>query len=118
MKRDPYIYKALTLDQWAEFQADTIFTGSPVDLADGFIHLSGAAQLKETLDKWYADHAKVALLEIDAAAIEADLKYEISRGGAEFPHLFSDLPLSAVGNVWVVSSDAGVYTLPTDLKGA
>lgn len=117
MKRDAYIYKALTLDQWAGFQAGRVFTGSPVDLADGFIHMSCAAQLKETLDKWYADQPKVALLEIEAASIEADLKYEISRGGAEFPHLFADLPLSSVGTVWLVSPDAGVYTLPKDLTG-
>ena len=116
MKRDRYIYKALTSDQWASFQADKIFTGSPVDVADGYIHMSCVSELKETLDKWYADVTKVALLQIDAAAIDANLKYEVSRGGAEFPHLFSDLPMSAVRQVWLVSSDAGVYTLPTDLK--
>ena len=115
MKRDRYIYKALTSDQWTKFQVDQNFTGSPVDLADGYIHMSCAAELKATLDKWYADVAKVALLQIEAAAIDADLKYEVSRGGAEFPHLFADLPMSAVGQVWVVSSDTGVYTLPNDL---
>ena len=118
MKRDRYIYKALTTDQWASFQADQVFTGSPVDLADGYIHMSGAAQLKETLDKWYAEQAEVVLLQIDAAAIDADLKYEVSRGGLEFPHLFADLPMSVVGQVWVVSPVAGVYTLPTDLTAS
>jgi uncharacterized protein (DUF952 family) len=115
MSRDRYIYKVLTLDQWTDFQANNVFTGSPVDLVDGYIHMSCAAQLKETLDKWYKDQVKVALLKIEAAVIERDLKYEVSRGGAEFPHLFADLPMSAVGQVWLVSPDAGVYRLPTDL---
>ena len=116
MSRDRYIYKALTPQQWAGFQKSALFTGSPVDLEDGYIHMSCASQLKATLDKWYADQTQVALLQIDAQAIAGDLKYEVSRGGAEFPHLYADLPMSAVGQVWVVSPDAGVYTLPSDLK--
>ncbi len=115
MRRDRYIYKVLTPDQWADFQARSIFTGSPVDIADGYIHMSCASQLKETLDKWYADQAEIVLLRIEASAVEADLKYEISRGGAEFPHLFADLPRSAVKQVWLVSPDAAVYRLPDDL---
>lgn len=118
MKRDRYIYKALTSPQWTEFQVGGVFKGSPVDLADGYIHMSCTAQFKETLDKWYADQAEVVLLQIEAETIAADLKYEVSRGGAEFPHLFADLPMSAVGKVWVVSSDAGVYTLPEDLTAS
>jgi len=116
MKRDAYIYKVLTLDQWASFQADTVFSGSPVDVSDGYIHLSCVPELKATLDKWYADQATVVLLQIEAEAIQASLKYEVSRGGVEFPHLFADLPLSAVGTVWLVSPDPDGYRLPTDLK--
>jgi len=115
MKRDHYIYKVLTLDQWDAFKVKDVFTGSPVDLADGYIHMSCAAQLKETLDKWYADQDQVALLQIEASMIEADLKYEVSRGGAEFPHLFADLPMSSVRKVWLVSPEVGVYSLPKDL---
>ena len=116
MKRDRYIYKVLTLQQWTSFQADTVFRGSPVDVSDGYIHMSCMSELKETLDKWYADQGEVVLLQIEAAVIDAELKYEVSRGGAEFPHLFADLPLSAVGTVWLASPDAGVYRLPPDLK--
>lgn len=115
MNRDRYIYKVLTPDQWTDFQAIGVFTGSPVDIADGYIHMSCAAQLKETLDKWYADEAEVALLQIEASRVEADLKYEVSRGGAEFPHLFANLPRSAVKQVWLVSPDGAVYRLPEDL---
>lgn len=116
MKRDRYIYKVLTQDQWTDFQADKIFRGSPVDVTDGYIHLSCKPELKATLDKWYADQAQVVLLQIDSKVIEGALKYEVSRGGVEFPHLFTDLPMSAVGQVWVASSDSSGYTLPTDLK--
>ena len=116
MPRDRYIYKALTPQQWAEFQKSTLFTGSPADYADGYIHLSLASQLKATLDKWYPNQKEVALLQIEAETIAIDLKYEVSRGRAEFPHLYADLPMTAVRQVWVVSPDAGVYRLPRDLK--
>ena len=114
--RDRYIYKVLTPEQWSSFQTGGVFTGSPVDLQDGYIHLSCAGQLKATLDKWYAQYADVVLLQVEAAKINTHLKYEVSRGGAEFPHLFADLPMSAVGRVWLVSPDKGVYRLPEDLK--
>jgi len=116
MHRDSYIYKALTPNQWASFKASDVFAGSPVDLADGYIHLSCASELKATLDKWYADQAQVTLLQVKAAAVQANLVYEVSRGGIEFPHLYADLPMSAVGQVWVVSLDTDGYRLPTDLK--
>lgn len=115
MKRDHYIYKVLTLDQWGTFKVNNVFTGSPVDIQDGYIHMSCVAQLKETLDKWYADQGQVALLQIEASVIESDLKYEVSRGGAEFPHLFADLPMTSVRKVWLVSPEGGVYSLPNDL---
>ena len=114
--RDLYIYKVLTPDQWSKFQAKGQFMGSPVDLADGYVHMSCASQLKETMDKWYADQERVFILQIESSQIEADLKYEVSRGGAEFPHLFAALPLTAVGKTWEVSHEAGRYSLPIDLK--
>lgn len=113
---DRYIFKVLTQDQWTAFQADGLFKGSPVDLSDGFIHMSCAPELKETMDKWYADQDRVFILEVDSQSVASDLKYEVSRGGAEFPHVFADLPLSAVGKVWDVSADKGRYELPQDLK--
>ena len=113
--RDAFIYKILTLDQWETFQTEFNFKGSPVDLSDGYIHMSCVPELKETMDKYYADQDEVALLKVEAAAIEANLKYEISRGGAEFPHLFADMPIEAVKHVWLVSSEDGVYSLPKDV---
>ena len=115
MNRDRYIYKVLTLDHWTEFQRHASFKGSPVDLEDGYIHLSCAGQLEETLNKWYAGQSEVALLQVKAPEVEADIKYEVSRGGAEFPHLFADLPLTAIAQVWLVSPKNEAYRLPDDL---
>ena len=114
--RDRFIFKILTPAQWRNFQLNEQFLGSPVDLEDGYIHMSRASQLKATLDKWYADHQHVTILEVDSQLINTGLKYEISRGGAEFPHLFAALPLKAIGNIWEISAKDRQYSLPSDLK--
>jgi uncharacterized protein (DUF952 family) len=89
-------YKVLTADQWAQFERDGIFHGAPVDLADGYIHLSTEDQLQGTLEKHFAGQADLIIAEIDLAAFGDTLKWEVSRGGALFPHLYAPLPLSAV----------------------
>ena len=89
-------YKILTADQWAQFQADGIFQGAPVDLADGYIHLSAADQLQGTLDKHFAGQKNLVIAEVDLAALGATVKWEVSRGGAFFPHIYGPLPMSAV----------------------
>jgi len=113
--RDRYIYKVLTLDQWAQFRRDAQFLGSPVDLSDGYIHLSCADQLKVTLDKYYANQDQVMILQVEAASLGTALKYEVSRGGAEFPHLFADLQFTAIGKHWLASPENAAYRLPDDL---
>ena len=115
MKRDRYIYKVLTLEQWGAFQRGKVFKGSPVDLSDGYIHLSCADQLKATMDKYYANQAEVAILQVDASKLDGKFKYEVSRGGAEFPHLFAALPMTAIGKLWLVSPENGAYRLPDNL---
>ena len=72
------------------------FTGVPVDHSDGFIHFSTAAQVAETARRHYAGRANLVLLWIDAPALGAALRWEPSRGGALFPHLYGSLPASAV----------------------
>ena len=89
-------YKILTADQWAQFHADGIFHGAPVDLADGYIHLSAADQLQGTLDKHFAGQKNLVIAEVDLAALGATVKWEVSRGGAFFPHIYGPLPMSAV----------------------
>jgi uncharacterized protein (DUF952 family) len=92
-------YKIFTADQWEAFQADGVFHGAPVDLADGYIHLSTADQLQGTLDKYFADHSGVIITAVDLALLGATVKWEVSRGGALFPHIYGPLPMRAVLHV-------------------
>jgi uncharacterized protein (DUF952 family) len=90
------IYKISTAALWREAERAGAFTGAPVDLADGFIHFSTAAQVAETAARHFAGATDLVLLAVDAAALGAALRYEPSRGGALFPHLYGTLPLSVV----------------------
>ncbi len=89
-------YKILTAGQWAQFQSEGTFTGAPVDLADGYIHMSTADQLDETLAKHFAGQTGLVIATIDLSQLGAALKWEVSRGGARFPHYYGALPLAAV----------------------
>jgi uncharacterized protein (DUF952 family) len=80
-------------------ERDGIFRGSEVDLRDGFIHFSSAEQVAETAAKHFAGARDLVLLRVDAALLGERLKWEPSRGGALFPHLYGDLDLKAVTQV-------------------
>jgi uncharacterized protein (DUF952 family) len=94
--RDTTAYKVLTADQMQALEHDDSFAGAPVDLADGFIHLSTAAQLQETLDRHFAGQDGLWLVAVDLEAMGDAVKWEASRGGALFPHLYAPLTLPAV----------------------
>ena len=89
------IYKICSRDEWRKAQETGVFRGSAVDLADGFIHFSTAAQVAETAAKHFTGQADLVLVAVDGAALGEALKYEPSRGGDLFPHLYKDLPVSA-----------------------
>ena len=89
----PLIYKIATADQWREAQAAGRFTGAPVDIADGFIHFSTAATVVETAAKHFAGQDGLVLAALEADALGEKLKWEVSRGGALFPHLYRILEL-------------------------
>jgi uncharacterized protein (DUF952 family) len=93
------IYKITPVSLWQAAEASGSFTGAPVDHADGFIHFSTAEQVKETAAKHFAGKNHLLLVAIDETALGDQLKFEPSRGGALFPHLYAALPLSAVS--WV-----------------
>lgn len=99
------IYKILRRPEWDAFRAAGESLGAPVDLADGFIHFSAAPHLAETAAKWFADQSDLVLVAFDADALGEALKWEPSRGGALFPHLFRKLHLSEV--VWDKSLPLG-----------
>ncbi|WP_206066006.1 DUF952 domain-containing protein [Novosphingobium sp. ERN07] len=79
----------------AQLEADELFKGAPVDLADGYIHLSTEAQLTETVDKHFAGQDDLHVVAVDLVVLGDAVKWEPSRGGALFPHIYADLPLSA-----------------------
>lgn len=92
------IYKILRSSEWEQLRKDGQTDGAPIDLADGYIHFSTAAQAHETAAKHFAGVADLWLAAVDEAKLGGDLKWEISRGDAVFPHLFRKLKLSDV--VW------------------
>lgn len=90
------IYKIATKDQWEAAQASGRFEGAPVDLADGFIHFSTAAQASETAAKHFAGQDNLILAALDAERLGDALQWEVSRGGAKFPHLYRPFSISEV----------------------
>ncbi len=89
-------FKILTAEQWARFEAEGIFAGAPVDVADGYIHLSAEDQVSGTLAKHFAGQTGLVLAMIDLDALGDAVRWEVSRGGALFPHIYGTLPLAAV----------------------
>lgn len=92
------IYKIAPRALWREAEKTGRFTGAPVDVADGFIHFSTAAQARETAARHFSGQAGLLLVAVDGSRLGEALKYEPSRGGALFPHLYGPLDLDAV--VW------------------
>ena len=90
------IYHMCRAEEWQAAQASGLYPGSSQDRADGFIHFSTAAQIVESAAKHRAGQTGLLLLAVDAQALGAALKWEPSRGGALFPHLYGPLPVAAV----------------------
>lgn len=101
---------------WEAAVRDDIYRGSPDDHRDGFIHLSSSGQVAGTLARHYAGQSDLVLIAYDAAALADALKWEPSRGGELFPHVYG--PLAPAAALWVrpiaVEADGG-HTLPGDL---
>ncbi len=89
-------YKILTADQMAHLVRDRVFAGAPIDLADGYIHLSTAEQVAGTLDRHFAGQTDLWLAAIDLAPLGDAVRWEPSRGGQHFPHLYAPLAWSSV----------------------
>ncbi|MBX9773093.1 MAG: DUF952 domain-containing protein [Xanthobacteraceae bacterium] len=93
------IYKICRADQWREAERSGAFRGAAIDLADGYIHFSTGAQATETAARHFAGIGDLVLVAVATAALGPALKWEPSRGGALFPHLYGVLALDAV--LWV-----------------
>ncbi|SDC38781.1 DUF952 domain-containing protein [Ruegeria marina] len=109
------IYKIFRADEWAALERDGQSAGAPVDLADGFVHFSTAAQAAETAAKHFAGAEGLVLLACEADTMGAALKWEVSRGGALFPHLYRELRLSDV--VWSrpLPLEGGAHQFPQEM---
>jgi uncharacterized protein (DUF952 family) len=88
-------YKLVDRAEWTAALAAGAYAGSALDRADGYIHMSTSAQLAETARRHYAGRSDLVLVEVDLAPLGEALKWEASRGGDLFPHLFAPLPVSA-----------------------
>ena len=93
------VYKICEDALWREAERLGVFRGAGVDARDGFIHFSTAAQVHETAAKHFEGAAGLLLVAVDADTLAGALKWEVSRGGDLFPHLYGTLPLAAV--LWV-----------------
>ncbi len=110
------IYKILTEAEWAAFQREGVFEGAPVDRADGFIHFSTAAQAPGTAAKHFAGRGDLVLAAVDADSVDDALKWELSRGGALFPHLYRALFLAEVFRAKPLPLGPGGHVFPDPLE--
>lgn len=105
------IYKIFRRPEWDAFRTDGATLGAPVDLADGFIHFSTDAQVAETAARHFTTESDLVLVAVDADGLGPDLRWEPSRGGQLFPHLYralkldevlwdKSLPLGATGHIF------------------
>ena len=107
------VYKVCSATHWQAAKASGIFTGVSIDIQDGYIHFSTADQLAKTLSLHFAGQTDLVLLSVETDKIGTDIKWEPSRGGALFPHLYADLPLEAVVAEHALRVDgAGTFILP------
>jgi uncharacterized protein (DUF952 family) len=88
-------YKILTEAEFADLQAGR-FAGAPIDIADGYIHLSTADQVAETLERHFAGAKNLVIAAVDIDALGTRIRWEMSRGGALFPHLYGPLTMDNI----------------------
>jgi len=117
MNQPKMIYRLLSADEWRRAAAAGSFVGTEHDVRDGFIHFSTAAQVAETAARHYAKRPGLLLLGVRVEALGAALRWEPSRGGALFPHLYAALPARAVTRLDPVDLDEnGDHVFPGDLE--
>ncbi len=106
----PIIYKVLPARDWSSACLNGLFAGSRDDLRDGFIHLSAAHQLAGTLAKYFRDQEDLLLVAFRSGDLGSGLKWEVSRGGELFPHLYGPLPTACA--LWQRALELGPDGVP------
>jgi len=102
------IYKLLTTAEWTAAQAAGVFHGSAVDRADGYIHFSTGEQVVETATRYFDGQRGLTMLGVEESTLGDDLRWEPSRGGALFPHLYAPLRVDAVATAVALAEDRPV----------
>ncbi len=109
------VYKILSAEDWA-LAEQLGYSKTALDEGDGYVHLSTRAQVQETLSLHYFERKHVRLLEYVIEELGLPIRWEESRGGQLFPHLYAALPIDAANRTWTLSLDAsGVPKLPDDI---
>ena len=111
----PVLYKIMSRQDWETVQANGLYEGSEVDRRDGFIHLSAAHQVRATAQKHFSGRAGLLLVSVAEEALSPNLKWEVSRGGDLFPHIYGAVPLSAVSEVIPLPVVNGAHLFPEGL---
>jgi uncharacterized protein (DUF952 family) len=109
------VYKIVPRTLWQEASQKGVFEGAPIDVQDGFIHFSTAAQARETARRHFTSVDDLLLVAVEGEALGEALRYEPSRGGDLFPHLYADLPIDAV--LWerpLPLGDDGEHVFPEE----
>lgn len=109
------IFKILSADQWTLAQSEGEIRGAPIDFQDGFIHLSARDQVEETVAKHFADQDDLVLIQVDEAKLVDTLRWEESRGGALYSHVYGTIPCGAVVQTWPLQRNRnGQHRFPWD----
>ena len=110
---DRIVYKVMSTAELKQMQRDGVFRGSPADIADGYIHMSRGSQLAETLDRHFSGVDGLVLAAVDLSRLGDTVRWEPSRGGQLFPHIYGLLPVDAVVSVATLERTAdGAIKLP------
>ncbi|MGC6472962.1 MAG: DUF952 domain-containing protein [Parvibaculales bacterium] len=111
------IYKICDQADWQNAIQANVFAGAGPDLQDGFIHFSAPHQLRATAEKYFSGQNDLMLLEVAVADLPVgSLKWEASRGGALFPHLYAPLPTGLVRRFWPLPADGTGHCFPEELN--
>ena len=105
------IYKVFLPEQWKDFTNYERTKGAPVDISDGYIHFSTATQVKETIAKHFSGHKNLILAACKTDTLSSDLKWELSRGGQDFPHLYRELLITDIEWHLPIKQKNGDYPL-------
>lgn len=111
----PVLYKIMSRQEWETAQANGLYEGSEVDRRDGFIHLSASHQVRATAQKHFSGKTGLLLVSVAEEALNQKLRWEASRGGDLFPHVYGPLPLSAISEVIPLPLVNGAHQFPKGL---